>query len=133
MNATQLDYAPDTFDFAFTLSSIEHYGSRENSHRAMVEMQRVVKPGGIVCVATELILNGKHHDEYFTLNELQRVIIETPGLKLAGGDPDLRISRSLVENPIELDVETNFHISPHIVLKHGEVVWTSVMLFFQKV
>ena len=132
MSGTELGYADSTFDFAFSLSSIEHFGSRENSKKAVVEMERVLKPGGIACIATELILNGASHPEYFTLDELKVNILESSGMRLVGGDLDLRISRSLVENPIELDVETNHQVSPLIVLKVGGMVWTSVMLFMQK-
>ena len=132
MSGTDLMYDDSTFDFAFTLSSIEHFGSRDNQKRAMEEMRRVVKPGGVICVATELILNRGTHPEYFTLQELQAVILSNPGLTMVGGDLDLRISRSLFENPIELDVEHNFRVSPHIVLKSGNVIWTSVMMFFRK-
>lgn len=133
MSGTDLEYKDNLFDFAFTLSSIEHFGSRENQKAAMEEMRRVVKPGGIICVATELILNDATHPEYFTLQELERTIIDTAGLTMVGGDLDLRVSRSLYENPIELDVEQNHHISPHIVLKNkAGVIWTSVMMFFRK-
>jgi SAM-dependent methyltransferase len=132
MDATQIDYPNETFDFCFTLSSIEHFGSRENSRMAMEEMRRVVKRGGIICVATELILNDSTHHEYFTLKELQETIINVDGLNLVGGELDLRISRSIVENPIRLDFEKDLHVSPHIVMQHGENVWTSVILFFQK-
>lgn len=132
MSGTNIEYADESFEFAFTLSSIEHFGSRENQKTTMREMRRVVKPGGIICVATELILNDETHPEYFTLGELQSTIIDNDGLTMVGGDLDLRISRSLYENPIDLSAEQNTRISPHIVLKQGDVIWTSVMLFFQR-
>lgn len=132
MNALELEYEDNTFDFAFTLSSIEHFGSRDNSRKAVLELNRVLKPGGVACIATELIINNATHHEYFTLNELRETIINVPGFHLVGGDLDLRISQSLYQNPIELDIEPNLRISPHIVLKSGNVIWTSVILFLQK-
>jgi SAM-dependent methyltransferase len=132
MDGLNIEYEDNTFDFAFSLSSIEHFGSRANTRRSVEEMQRVLKPGGVMSLATELILNDAEHDEYFTIEELQSTILDVRGLELVGGELDLCISRSLVENPIDLDEETELHVSPHIVLKHGDVIWTSVMLFLQK-
>lgn len=132
MDGTNLEYPDATFDFVFSLSSIEHFGSHVNSHKSVQEIFRVLKPEGISCIATELILNRSTHEEYFTLDELSKYVIGSVPWKMIGGDPDYRISRSIVLNPIELDVETNYHISPHIVMKSGKNIWTSVMLFFKK-
>lgn len=132
MDGTDLKFDDNSFDFAFSLSSIEHFGSRSNVEKAMSEIFRVLKPNGILCLATELILNNAHHPEYFTFDELKKHIIESTGLKLVGGDIDFRISKSLYLNPIDLDVEKCLDISPHIVLKKGDVIWTSIVLFFKK-
>jgi SAM-dependent methyltransferase len=132
MSGTNLQFEDNIFDFAFCLSSIEHFGSRENQKKALMEIYRVLKPGGILCLATELILNNAHHNEYFTIDELNEVILDSTDFKLVGGDIDFRISSSLVKNPIELDKESNLYVSPHIVLKKGDVLWTSIMLFMQK-
>ncbi len=132
MNGLNIEYEDNTFDFAFSLSSIEHFGSRANARRSVEEMRRVLIPDGVMCLATELILNDARHHEYFTVEELQSTILDVPGLELVGGDLDLCISRSIVENPIDLDKETELNVSPHIVLTEGDVVWTSVMLFLQK-
>lgn len=132
MNGTDLKFADNSFDFAFTLSSIEHFGSRENVREAMSEICRVLKPGGVLCLTTELILNNSHHPEYFTFDELRKYILESTEMKVVGGEIDLRISRSIVLNPIELDIEKDLNISPHIVLKQGNVIWTSIICFLQK-
>lgn len=132
MNAMELEYKDNQFDFCFSLSSIEHFGSRENTKQAVIEMHRVLKVGGVACIATELILNDATHHEYFTLDELYETVINVDGFELVGGDLDLRISRSLFENPIDLVIEKNLNISPHITLKQDDVVWTSVILFLQK-
>ncbi|ODV50000.1 methyltransferase family protein [Methanohalophilus euhalobius] len=132
MDGTNLEFNNNTFDFAFSLSSIEHFGSRDNIIKAMSEMFRVLKPNGILCLATELILNNAHHPEYFTFNELKKYILQSTDFKLVGGDIDFRISKSLLLNPIDLDLEKNLNISPHIVLKQGNVIWTSIILFMEK-
>jgi SAM-dependent methyltransferase len=132
MNGTDLNFGDDSFDFAYTLSAIEHFGSRKNVIKAMKEIYRVLKPKGILCLATELILNKAHHPEFFSVDELREFILESTPFKLVGGDIDFRISQSLVLNPIDLDIEKDLHVSPHIVLKQGKVLWTSIILFMQK-
>jgi SAM-dependent methyltransferase len=112
MDAAHLEFEDEAFDFAFSLSSIEHFGSRDRIRQAVREMARVVKGDGIVCL---IIVHG------------------SDDLQLVGGPLDLRVSRSLVENPIQVDVERNQHVSPHIVLYGGGVLWTSLSLFFRKI
>lgn len=133
MDGTDLGYPDGHFDFAFSLSSIEHFGSHARVRQAVREMVRVVRAGGIACVMTELILNDAHHPEYLRLEELEELVIRaSPDAELVGGPLDLRISRSLIENPIDLDHEENHHVSPHIVLHSGGVLWTSVALFLRR-
>ncbi len=132
MDGTNLEFDDNVFNFAFSLSSIEHFGSKENSKKSIKEMTRVLLPGGVMCIATEIILNKSKHYEYFTLEEIEYYILGNSDLRLVGGDIDLRISKSLFENPIRLDVETELNVSPHIVLSDGEVVWTSIIMFLQK-
>jgi SAM-dependent methyltransferase len=132
MDACDLKFPDQSFDFCFSLSSIEHFGPRENTKTAMREMARVLKPGGVCCIMTELILNGSTHPEYFSPAEFRDVVLDTPGLEVVGGPLDWTISRSLVENPIDLEVD-DLMVSPHIVLKHGPVIWTTASVFFRKI
>ena len=54
MDGTDLSaYDDGTFDFAWSLSSIEHFGSHERSGDSVREMARVVCSGGVLAVATE--------------------------------------------------------------------------------
>jgi len=131
MDATKLEFPTNSFDFVFCLSSIEHYGSRELSRKGMQEMWRVVKPGGLICVATELILNGAVHNEYFTPQEFEEVILRSTPLELVGGPIDARISKSLVEHPLSIGID-DLGVSPHIVLRQGQVVFTSLIVFLRK-
>lgn len=132
MPGTQLIFPDASFDFAFTLSSIEHFGGKENAAKAVRELYRVLKPHGVACIATELILDGATHPEYFTMNQLRKYLLGAAPFELAGGDLDLRISRSLVRNAINLETEKDLSVSPHIVMKAQGVAWTSVMLFLRK-
>lgn len=131
MNACDLNFPDESFDFCFSLSSIEHFGPRENTKKAMSEMARVLKPNGICCIMTELILNGTKHSEYFSPQEFHDVVMKTAGLELVGGPLDWTISRSLVESPIDVDID-DLTVSPHIVLKKGPIIWTTASIFFRK-
>jgi SAM-dependent methyltransferase len=132
MDATHLGFPDNSFDFCFSLSSIEHFGSRENQKKAMQEIFRVLKPNGIVSIATEIILSRASHPEYFRVEELEEIILRSTELKLIGGEIDYRISRSLVLNPFNLEKEKDILVCPHIVLKYGDVIWTSIMVFLRK-
>jgi SAM-dependent methyltransferase len=132
MPGDALDFEDDTFDFVFCLSSIEHFGSRAAQTRSLQEMRRVVKPRGVIAIATELILNDATHHEYFTYPELEEMFLRAPGLQLVGGPLDLRIADSLVRYPVMLDSSKNPAIAPHIVLYSHGVLLTSVMLFLSK-
>lgn len=132
MSGDQLDFPDCEFDFAFCLSSIEHFGSRETQRKSLAEMRRVLKPGGIAAIATELILNDGTHDEYYTYAELEEMFLKAPGFELVGGDLDLRIQQSLLDYPVELDRHRNTNASPHITLYTEGCLITSVMLFLRR-
>jgi SAM-dependent methyltransferase len=67
MNGTKLEFPSNTFDIAFSFSSIEHFGGRKHSGalRSMREIERVLKKDGIAVIATEYIINDKDHHEFF--------------------------------------------------------------------
>jgi len=131
-DALDLPYADCSFDFGFSLSSIEHFGGPEQTEAAMRHIHRVLKPGGVFCLTTELILTRGTLPEAYTFEQLQRHIIDSTPLALVEDDIDLSISASLLEHPIDLGSETDLHVSPHIVLKRQTELFTSLMLFFRK-
>ncbi len=53
MDARHLELADASFDVVFSLSSIEHFGSRQDVARAAAEIGRVLRPGGHAFIATE--------------------------------------------------------------------------------
>lgn len=135
MSGLDLRFDDNVFDFAYTLSSIEHFGGHEAARQSVREMARVVKPGGIVCVVTELQLDtGPKAGDPFTCADLREYIIEGNGLDLVEPEIDLRISESLLAHPVRHLVEPD-SVSPHIVLTGWSgipAVWTSIILFFTK-
>lgn len=46
MNGCKLDFDNETFNFVYSLSSIEHFGGHKKAALAMKEMGRVLKKGG---------------------------------------------------------------------------------------
>ena len=111
MDARRLDFPDERFDVAFSLSSIEHFGSPADIARLVAEMGRVLKPGGHALVVTDCFVRrhplnaapvdlgvrlatlGRRRssatlrrramvEQVFTPRELQRRIVEPSGLRL---------------------------------------------------
>jgi SAM-dependent methyltransferase len=134
MDGTNLGAYPEaTFDFSWSLSSIEHFGSHERAADAVREMARVVRPGGVVVVATEyLLLEDQHHPEFFNQSEMERYVIEaSPLLELIEPvDWSLPPTDYLIDSvvyPSGID-----RARRHVVLNDGTVQWTSFLAFFRR-
>ncbi len=56
MDARSLEYPDASFDAVVSFSSIEHFGGPRDVQRAASEIGRVLKPGGVAFVVTELFL-----------------------------------------------------------------------------
>lgn len=110
MDARRLDFPDESFDVAFSVSSIEHFGSPEEIARSAREMGRVLRPGGHAVVVTECLvrlhprdsatfgfavrlgtlgrrrpdarLGRRERFEAFTRRELDRLIVRPSGLRL---------------------------------------------------
>jgi len=162
-DARELPFEDESFDVAFSLSSIEHFGGPGDVARAAREMARVLKPGGHALVVTEcfvrlhpletaladsgvraLTLNAKRKGatprrrliEGFTPRELRTRIVRPSGLELM--QPlDLSLSPESWENLTithgdgRLEPATGAFY-PHVLLKSGRSVFTSVCLPLRK-
>ncbi len=125
-----LPFADRSFDVAYSLSSIEHFGGHAKAADAMREIARILRPGGIACVATELVISGGPHPEYFTWEDLDHWVIGASGLV-----PVEAISRTLppqqyVDDPVRLPEEASK--TPHVVVADGPWTFTSVAIFLRK-
>jgi SAM-dependent methyltransferase len=141
MDGTKLEFPSETFDIAFSFSSIEHFGGKDHSGalRSMKEIERVLKPGGIAVIATEYIINDKDHPEFFNRKTIYSDLIDKlDSLKLV--EPlDLRITTKTLDTIVDYfevlkrDDDLNFKKThPHILLRLRNILFTSVMLVFQK-
>jgi SAM-dependent methyltransferase len=142
MDATKLQFPDDSFDIAFSFSSIEHFGGNNHSGalKSLREMERVLKPGGIAVVATEYIVNDKENIEFFNKRTIYSDLINKLE-KLQLVEPlDLRITTDTLDTVMDHSKAVQWNPSgdefkkthPLIVIKIGDILLTSVMLVFQK-
>ena len=141
MNALDLRYPDELFDGIFCLSSIEHFAGLEGARAALAGMQRVLKPGGVLAITTECIVNGARDLDLpglylFTPQSLRVLAKSVPGLELIG-EPDFGISEATratsydLRKAIENAKQGHSHM-PHIVLELEGRQFTSVALFFRR-
>jgi SAM-dependent methyltransferase len=129
MDGRHLEFDSGTFDVAYSLSSIEHFGGVAGARDAIDEMARVVKPGGLVVVATEYILSGPPHEEAFQPTDV-RALFDRPRLRLV--EPiDERVYQRY--EYVAVDLRRNPHQTPHMVVRDGDTVFTSVMVFLERI
>jgi SAM-dependent methyltransferase len=129
MDGGALAFLEGAFDVAYSLSSIEHFGGFDGARRAVTEMARVLKPGGVLAVATEYCLSGPPHHEAFQPAEV-RALLNHEALSLV--EPvDEQVWRRYAYQAVDLQV--NRHHTPHMVVTDGGAVFTSVFAFMRKV
>lgn len=153
MDARDLRYEDDVFDAVFSSSSLEHFGSDEEIARALDEMHRVLKPGGICSLSTEYRIAGPGPGlpgiRLFDEEEIRRLLLGGRAWEpLSPFDASVSEETLATTQPFEdaaADVrqhvadhgEVVFHALqfsryPHLVLREGERTWTSVHLALRK-
>jgi ubiquinone/menaquinone biosynthesis C-methylase UbiE len=148
MDARNLDHEDETFDFLFSSSSIEHFGTREDIKRASREMGRVLKRGGLMSISTEYCVRGApgyiQTDTLVTSREDLCELIIAPSRCEPVDDLQFEISEATLRSPVfERDAlrdrvrmqhhaEMEWSQYPHIVLDNGERAWTSYQLTLRK-
>ena len=133
MDGTKLEFTSESFDIAFSFSSIEHFDGKNHAGalRCLREIERVLKPGGLAVITTEYIINDKEHPEFFNRRTIYSDLIDKlERLKLV--EPlDLRITTKTLDTVMGLyDTVENTH--PHILLRVKDILLTSIMLVFQR-
>jgi SAM-dependent methyltransferase len=137
MNALDLRYDDASFDAVFSSSSIEHFGGRDEVRRALQEVERVLRPGGIFALSTELHVDGLREDMpgtiVFDRDELPKLLLDGFDWELV--EPlDLTLSPRTRSHELPLTdalgaKQTPF---PHILLEHQGMLWTSVHVVLRK-
>jgi SAM-dependent methyltransferase len=146
MDALDLRFETGTFDFVISLGSIEHFGALDGAARALSEMARVVRPGGIVFVTTEQALDGRRQPRLrdtwlFDPDELLALVDDTPELELFGGvdytreqSPPLPLVESVRHSQLgPAGVETRPHFGLRAEVNPVTREFTSVSLALRKV
>jgi SAM-dependent methyltransferase len=128
MDGLHLAFRAHTFDVAYSLSSIEHFGGLAGAVAAVDEMARVVKPGGLLVVATEYLLSGPPHEEVFTPDQV-RLLANRPGLRPVAPIDEHVYARY---EYVPINLYGNPHQTPHMVVRMGDSVFTTAMLFLAK-
>ncbi len=144
MDGSKLDFPDETFDIAFSFSSIEHFGGENHSGalKAMREIERVLKPGGIAIITTEYILNDKEHPEFFNKKTIYSDLIDKLD-KLKPVEPlDLRITTNTLDKVIDYESAVYWDKSlnndefkrnnPLLLVRVEGMLITSIMIVFQK-
>jgi len=126
MDAGNLDFNKNSFDFIFSASSIEHFGSIENIIKSAREMYRVLKPGGGCAITTELKLNrlGSNipNTKVFKLKTLVN-IFKKAGFKININEEKINLEDQYLYNWVKLPEEINKR--PHVILRFLNTVFTS--------
>lgn len=143
MDGTKIDFPSQSFDIVFSFSSIEHFGgeNHEGSLKSLREIERVLKQQGIAIIATEFIINDKDHQEFFNRKTIYSHLIDKlDSLKLI--EPlDLRLTTKTIDTIMDYSECVYWDTSnddvfrssrPLIVIKHKDILFTSVMLVFKK-
>ncbi len=131
MDGLHLEFPDNHFDFAFSFSSIEHFGGHAASAQAVAEMGRVVKPGGAVIITTEVVLNGIVDEEYFLPEEVDQYLIAGQEIRPIE-DIDFSMSEKTFANYVDTANPDFIYQLPHLVLKRGPIYYTSVCLVLEK-
>lgn len=137
MDGTRLEFDAGTFDFVWSLSSIEHFGGHAAAQKSIQEMARVAKANGVVAVATEFILTPgvADHPEFFTRDHFEAHVVRAdprllPIQPMSYNLPALEYLLDPIMVHLGEDVHRRRH---HIVLNDGQVQWTSAIVFFRKI
>ena len=146
MDMRFLDFADSSFDFCYSSCAIEHIGKHKDFLQHFNEVNRVLKDGGTYVLTTELqfgeqtipdpnnyIFSRKYLAELISESELDFV-----------SDVNVELNRNEINFPFPSNIrnttflghnfinEKVFNYFPHIILLHGNVPFTSVLLILRK-
>ncbi len=129
MDGRSLSHDDESFDFAYAASVIQHCGGREGSRRMLQEMARVVKPGGVIAVSSDVILNSAIDHSRPRLSEVEDFFSDFNDMKMIGA-----FGRDLNDETMEAfaDCPANEGRRPHFLHRCGSSILTSMVIFLEK-
>ncbi len=132
MDALNLEFDDSTFDFIFSSSSIEHFGSEKEILRSLKEIYRVLKPGGAAFLTTELRLNrlGRSIKNIKVLPFHDLISLFREAGFCITDDFDLRVEKEYLDDWIKLPDDV--FRRPHVILRYFNTVLTSIHAVLEK-
>lgn len=149
MDALDLQYEDASFDAVFSSSSVEHFGTDEQIGRALDEIWRVLKPGGVAAISSEFQLAGDGGGwpgvRLFDRDDVERLFVGgrqwrllepfDPSVSKRTYDTVQDFAEAAEDQQRQIDrlgAHLTHHIEykvyPHIVLEKDGQVWTSFQL-----
>ncbi|MCP3988140.1 MAG: class I SAM-dependent methyltransferase [Actinomycetia bacterium] len=152
MDGRDLRYEDNSFDGAFSSSSIEHFGDWADVAQAVSEVYRVLRPGAVFSVSTEYRLAGPSPGLpgilMFDRAQLTEYVIEAMPWEVVGpanwddprqGAPTVSFDEAAAEVRSHMErhgelvwSELDWPEYPHLVLGQGDLEWVSVHLTLRK-
>ncbi len=147
MDMREIAFPDASFDFAWSSCAIEHIGGTGDFLRHLREVHRVLKPGGIYALTTELTFldapvaqPGNH---FFSRRELE-LLARQSGFEVSGGVVDARLTEHELNTPLPVEVasglndgegrfgERLFGSLAHLHLANANVPFTSCVLTLRR-
>ncbi len=116
------------FDFVLSFAPTEYLGPKARMAMILREVDRVLKPGGHLVLALELVINGVEHPYYCGPDELERFLTKGHSLKMIE-DINLSISASTLFHAVN---EAEVGGPRDIACRVDKAVCVPLMLVFQK-
>ena len=130
MDMRKIDFPDNYFDFIWSASSIEHVDTKQELINIFLNVERKLKPGGILAITTEFNLTKiPCYEKNFICmdkNLLGEIKSKVKKLKLVE-KIDYNVKDLAANEPVSIDCH-----EPHIVIKTKDTVYTSISLFFRK-
>jgi len=141
MDMRVLRYPTAYFDAVVCTSSIEHVGDFSDVEQTLGEMIRVVKPGGIITLSTEFLIDGPETGTRNTLmfpeDMVDYVFIEPfkGEVSIMGSKPNYEVDEATLETRYPIEIIAREGIFPAVegVLEmRGGFVFTSMHLALRR-
>jgi len=146
MDMRSLDFEDATFDFCYSSCAIEHIGGREDFLTHLREAHRVLKPGGVYALTTELHYGPETidhaHNYYFSAGYVRDLVADSDFA--AEPEIDARIAHHRINYPLPANLDrlcfdgpdrlANRLLgeAPHVQLLLGRHPFTSLSLVLKK-